>query len=63
MGKRFTRIVPPFDSLNLTKGKEYPVLADYGDSIFSIKNDANELITVCAGSSAWTYGSAWLVLN
>lgn len=57
------KIVCPFDSIDLTKGKEYRALIDYGANIFCIKNDIGESITVNAESSLWTFNAPWKIIK
>jgi hypothetical protein len=57
------KIVCPYKSLSLTKGKQYFVHKDYGHGDVEIKNDAGDMIPVNTAKSAWTFEQAWKVIK
>lgn len=57
------KVIPPHKSIDITKGKKYHVIKDYGFGDVEIKNDAGEVIPVCTEKSAWTFQQSWKVLK
>lgn len=55
-------VIPPYKSINLTKGKRYQVVKDYGDGDVEILNDKKEQIPVATQGSVWTFGESWKVV-
>jgi hypothetical protein len=53
------KAIPPYDSINLTKGKAYEVLKNNNFGDITIKNDAGTEISVNTTSSVWVYGCPW----
>ncbi len=57
------KIVCPYVSIDLTKGKAYQVLVDFGFGDVIIKNDIGEEIPVASSGSAWTFEMPWKVMT
>jgi hypothetical protein len=57
------RVVSPFDSIDITKGKEYTVVKEWQFGVVEIKDDKGEQIHVNTKSSAWTFGAKWKVIK
>lgn len=57
------KVICPYKSIDLSKGKQYHVVKDFGDGDVIIKNDKKEEIPVCTASSAWTFGVGWKVIK
>ena len=55
------KVVAPFSSIDITKGKAYNVIKDFGFGDVIIKNDAGEEVNVATAGSAWTYYAPWTV--
>lgn len=57
------KVIPPYDSVDIKKGREYKVLDHNHMGNVIIKNDAGEEIDVNTAASAWTFYMPWKVIR